>query len=181
MHAASLIILPRNVLVVTKERVVELRMAVVEQAAVPLPAVAVARSQRLDTSPSATPKRTTDNADRRPSHWRSLFRGNSDRSYHRCSSRFRSGGECAGSDVMAAIGVTEKDLHQSSFDLVMADRRTPLHSIGQRDLMISYGGKCVPMTIMFCPEIRGMLICRLDCVNDGRTRFSLQFQTPCVL
>ena len=55
---------------------------------------------------------------------------------------------------MAAIGVTEKDLHQSSFDLVMADRRTPLHSIGQRDLMISYGGKCVPMTIMFCPEIR---------------------------
>ena len=66
---------------------------------------------------------------------------------------------------MAAIGVTGKDLQQSSFDLVMADRRTPLLSIGQRDLMISYGGRCVPMTVVFCPEIRGMLICRLDCVN----------------
>ena len=71
----------------------------------------------------------------------------------------------AGGDVMAAIGVTGKDLQQSSFDLVMADRRTPLLSIGQRDLMISYGGRCVPMTVVFCPEIRGMLICRLDCVN----------------
>ena len=87
----------------------------------------------------------------------------------------------AGSDIMAAIVVTEKDIHQLSFDLVMADRRTSLLSIEKRDLMISYGGRCVPMTVMFCPEIRGMLICRLDCVNDGRTRFSLQFQTPCVL
>ena len=67
-HAASLITLPRNVLAVTKERVAEVRMAVVEQAAVALPAVAAARSQRLDTSPLATSKRTIDNVDRRPSY-----------------------------------------------------------------------------------------------------------------
>ena len=50
MHAASL---PRNVHVVTKERVAEVRLAVAEQAAVALLAVAVDRSQRLDESPSA--------------------------------------------------------------------------------------------------------------------------------
>jgi hypothetical protein len=42
----------------------------------------------------------------------------------------------AGSDVMAAIGVTEKDLHQSSFDLVMVDQRTSLLYIGLRDLKL---------------------------------------------
>lgn len=66
---------------------------------------------------------------------------------------------------MAAMGLTEQDLCQSSFDLVMANRSTPLLSIEQRDMIVRYGKRRFPMTAVFCPEIRGMLICWLDCIN----------------
>ena len=71
----------------------------------------------------------------------------------------------AGRDVMAALGMTEADLLHSPFELVMADRFTPLLSIGQHEISVRYGGRCTRMTMVFCPEIRRMLICRLDCVN----------------
>jgi hypothetical protein len=71
----------------------------------------------------------------------------------------------AGRDVMEALGITEANLLHSPFELVMPDQSTPLLSIGQRDIFVRYGGRCAQMTVVFCPEIRGMLICRLDCVN----------------
>jgi hypothetical protein len=70
-----------------------------------------------------------------------------------------------GRDVMASLGLSEKDLAASSFDLVMADRSSPLLSIGQRDIHVRYGDRSAHITIVFCPEIRGMLLCRLDCVE----------------
>lgn len=70
-----------------------------------------------------------------------------------------------GRDVMEAIGVTEEDLATSSFDLVMADRSTPLLSIGQRDIRVRYGDRDARITVVFCPEIQGMLVCRVDCVS----------------
>ena len=65
-----------------------------------------------------------------------------------------------GCDVMEAIGVSEEDLATSSFDLVMADRSTPLLSIGQRDIRVRYGDQDARITVVFCPEIHGMLVCR---------------------
>lgn len=74
-----------------------------------------------------------------------------------------------GRDVMAAISLIESDLAASAFDLVMADRSTPLLSIRQRDIRVRYGGRSVTMVVGFCPEIRqmirGILVCRLDCVE----------------
>ena len=70
-----------------------------------------------------------------------------------------------GRDVMEAIGITEVDLATSSFDLVMADRSTPLLSIGQRDIRVRYGDRDARITVVFCPEIQGMLVCRVDCVS----------------
>ena len=70
-----------------------------------------------------------------------------------------------GRDVMEAIGITEEDLATSSFDLVMADRSTPLLSIGQRDIRVRYGDRDARITVVFCPEIQGMLVCRVDCVS----------------
>ncbi len=70
-----------------------------------------------------------------------------------------------GRDVMAALGLSEKDLAASSFDQVMANRSSPLLSIGQRDINVRYGDRSAHITIVFCPEIRGMLLCRLDCVE----------------
>jgi hypothetical protein len=47
----------------------------------------------------------------------------------------------------------------------MADRSSPLLSIGQRDIHIRYGKKSAHVTIVFCPGIRGMLLCRVDCIE----------------
>jgi hypothetical protein len=70
-----------------------------------------------------------------------------------------------GKVVMEAIGLSESHLATSSFDLVMADRSSTLLSIGQRDITVRYGGKSARITVVFCPEISGMLVCRVDCVN----------------
>ncbi|EFX73899.1 hypothetical protein DAPPUDRAFT_324905 [Daphnia pulex] len=70
-----------------------------------------------------------------------------------------------GRDVMAALGLSETDLVASSFDLVMADRSFPLLSIGQRDIHVRYEDRSAHITIVFCPEIRGMLLFRLDCID----------------
>jgi hypothetical protein len=61
--------------------------------------------------------------------------------------------------------MTEADLLHSPFELVLADRSTTLLSVGQQDIYVRYGGRRVSMTVIFCPEIREVLICRLDCVN----------------
>jgi hypothetical protein len=48
----------------------------------------------------------------------------------------------------------------------MADHSTPLLSIGQRDIRIRYDDQDTRITVAFCPEIQGMLVCRLDCVSQ---------------
>jgi hypothetical protein len=55
----------------------------------------------------------------------------------------------AGRDVMAALGMTKADLLHSPFELVMADRSTPLLSIGQHEISVRYGGRCTRMTVVF--------------------------------
>jgi hypothetical protein len=66
---------------------------------------------------------------------------------------------------MLDLGLSEKDLVDYSFDLVMTDRSSPLLSIGQRDIHIRYGKKSAHVTIVSCPEICGMLLCRVDCIE----------------
>ncbi len=70
-----------------------------------------------------------------------------------------------GRDIMDAIGLSEKQLSTSSFDLVMADRSSPLLSIGQWDLSVRYGDRNARITAVFCPEVKGMLLCRVDCIS----------------
>ncbi|EFX67542.1 hypothetical protein DAPPUDRAFT_261497 [Daphnia pulex] len=69
-----------------------------------------------------------------------------------------------GLDFLSAIGLSESDLSSSSFDLVMADKSAPLLSIGQRDVRIRYGEQAATITVVICPEIRGVLLSWLDCI-----------------
>lgn len=70
-----------------------------------------------------------------------------------------------GQDVMLDLGLSEKNLVDYSFDLVMTDRSSPLLSIGKRDIHIRYGKKIAHVTIVSRPEICGMLLCRVDCIE----------------
>ena len=69
----------------------------------------------------------------------------------------------AGLDVLHFLGLKEEDLPQATFDLVMADRKTPLLSIGQLDLEMTYGDTVASVTIVFCPELPGLLLSWIDC------------------
>ena len=73
----------------------------------------------------------------------------------------------AGVDVLQAMGLTERDLQSAKFDLVQADKSTQLLSIGQLDVPVRYGSSAAIITVVFCPEIRGMLISWLDCIALG--------------
>ena len=69
----------------------------------------------------------------------------------------------AGLTVLHALNLRENDLHQATYGLVMADRKAPLLSIGQLDVSITYGEAVATATIVFCPEITGMLLSMVDC------------------
>ena len=70
-----------------------------------------------------------------------------------------------GLDFLAAIGLSEENLSTSAFDLVMADKSTPLLSVGQRDVRVHYGSQSAVITVVICPEITGILLSRLDCIT----------------
>jgi hypothetical protein len=72
-----------------------------------------------------------------------------------------------GLDILMAIGMTEKDLDTSSFDLVMADKTTPLIVIGQVTIVTEYEGTTTTLTIVISPEISGLLISWYDCISLG--------------
>ena len=69
----------------------------------------------------------------------------------------------AGLTVLHALNLRENDLHQATYGLVMADRKAPLLSIRQLDVSITYGEAVATATIVFCPEITGMLLSMVDC------------------
>ena len=73
----------------------------------------------------------------------------------------------AGVDVLQAMGLTERDLQSAKFDLVQADKSTQLLSIGQLDVPVRYDSSAAIITVVFCPEIRGMLVSWLDCIALG--------------
>jgi hypothetical protein len=56
-------------------------------------------------------------------------------------------------NFMAALGLSEKDLAASLFDLVMAERSFLFLSIGQLYIHIRYRGRSGHDSIVFCPEI----------------------------
>ena len=63
--------------------------------------------------------------------------------------------------------MTEKDLDTSSFDLVMADKTTPLLVIGLVTIVTEYEGITTTLTIVISPEISGLLISWHDCISLG--------------
>lgn len=64
----------------------------------------------------------------------------------------------AGLDVLSKLGVKEKDLPAATFDLVMANKSTPLLTVGQLIVPIQYKSRKASLTVDFSPEITGMLI-----------------------
>ena len=70
-----------------------------------------------------------------------------------------------GLGFLAAIGLSEESLSTSAFDLVMADKSTPLLSISQRDVSVHYGNQSAIITVVICPEITGILLSRLDFIT----------------
>lgn len=71
----------------------------------------------------------------------------------------------AGLDLLLAFGFQEKDFQNSTVKLVVADKKSPLLSIGQCNVPIKYGGTEAIITIIFCPEIFGFLLSWRDCIN----------------
>ena len=69
-----------------------------------------------------------------------------------------------GLDILHALGLKEGDLRESSFDLVMADKKTPLLSIGQLDMTVTYGEAEAVVTTVICPEMPGLLLAWVDCI-----------------
>ncbi|KZR98140.1 Uncharacterized protein APZ42_006574, partial [Daphnia magna] len=72
-----------------------------------------------------------------------------------------------GLDTLSQLGMTEGDLTSSSYDLVMADRSSPLLVVGQVVARASYGDVTAKITIVICPEISGLLISWYDCIVLG--------------
>jgi transposase InsO family protein len=72
-----------------------------------------------------------------------------------------------GLDILSQLGMTEADLTSSSYDLVMADRSSPLLVVGQVTAVASYGDVTAEITIVICPEISGLLISWYDCIALG--------------
>lgn len=70
----------------------------------------------------------------------------------------------AGPDILRALGMRETDLQQSTFDLVMANKKAPLLSVGQLDVTVIYGGVEATVTVVICPEMSGLLLSWVDCV-----------------
>lgn len=50
-----------------------------------------------------------------------------------------------GMDVLQALGLSEKDLTSSTFNLVMADKVTPLLVVGKREFLADYEEQSRPM------------------------------------
>lgn len=73
----------------------------------------------------------------------------------------------AGPDVLRSLGLKEEDLLQATFGLVMADRKAPLLSIGQLDVEMTYGDAVAIVTVVFCPEMSGLLLSWIDCKALG--------------
>lgn len=70
-------------------------------------------------------------------------------------------------DVLHALGFSEKDLSSSTFDLVMADKSTPLLVVGEKEVTANYEGISAKITITFSPDITGLLLSWYDCVSLG--------------
>ena len=73
----------------------------------------------------------------------------------------------AGTDVLRSMGLTDRDLRESTFDLVQAGKSTQLLSIGQLDILVRYETSEAVLTVVFCPDINGMLISWLVCIALG--------------
>jgi len=73
----------------------------------------------------------------------------------------------AGIDVLHSLGLAERELPAATFDLVQADKSTQLLSVGQLDVRVRYGSLTATITVVFCPDVKGMLISWLDCIALG--------------
>ena len=86
----------------------------------------------------------------------------------------------AGLDVLRSMGLREADLISSTFDLVMANKKAPLLSVGQLDITITYGSAEAIVTVVFCPEMSGLLLSWVDCIALGilHRNYPLPIESP---
>ncbi len=60
--------------------------------------------------------------------------------------------------MMRALGISEGDLALSTFDLVMADKSTPLLAVSEKLVVVRYAGTTAAITVTFCPKVDGILL-----------------------
>ena len=56
------------------------------------------------------------------------------------------------------LELSEKDLTSSTFNLVMADKSTPLLVVGEKEYMANYEGETSNITIVFSPDVKGLML-----------------------
>jgi hypothetical protein len=72
-----------------------------------------------------------------------------------------------GMDVLRDLGLSEKYLTSSTFNLVMADKTLPLLVVGEKEYLTDYEGVTANITIMFSPDVEGLLLSCYDFVDLG--------------
>ena len=60
--------------------------------------------------------------------------------------------------VLRDLGLSKKDLTLSTFNLVMAEKSTPLLVVGEKEYLADYEGVTASITIMFSPDVEGLLL-----------------------
>ena len=71
----------------------------------------------------------------------------------------------AGPDVLKALVLHRRDLTWSKFDLVMANNKSTVLSVSQLDMTIRYRNAEEAVTVIFGPELAGLLLSRVDCIT----------------
>ena len=77
------------------------------------------------------------------------------------------GAEIATTAILHSMGLTESFLEDTKFDLVQADKSTQLLSIRQMNISVRYGTSTITLPVVFCSDIKGMIISWLDCIALG--------------
>ena len=70
-----------------------------------------------------------------------------------------------GMDAMKEMDLFREDLVKATFEIVQADKNTPLGNIGQQDIYVQYGNAKATIMVVFCPDVTGMLLSWINCID----------------
>jgi hypothetical protein len=59
---------------------------------------------------------------------------------------------------MITLEMMTEEITLSTFNLVMAEKSTPLLVVGEKEYLADYEGVTASITIMFSPDVEGLLL-----------------------